>query len=88
MTPFELDILFHYYVSPIEHRVVIDNPPIWARTRQWFLDENLLQVRKQHSIHGATYEVTGRAMCLINHIMALPLPVNDWRMPEAPKGEK
>lgn len=33
MTPFELDILIHYYSFQTEHPVVENNPPIWGSTK-------------------------------------------------------
>jgi len=85
MTPFELDILLHYYVSPAPHRVEYDNPPIWADTRSWFLREGLLEPadKLDKEKHGGSYCATERAKVLIEHICSLPLPV--WRMPSAPQ---
>ena len=79
MTPFEIDILFHYYTTPTEHRGVTENPPIGPSTMQWLVDEGLLAVRKERSQYGATYECTKRGECWINHVCNLPLP--EWSMP-------
>ena len=77
MTPFELDILLHYYAQATEHPVVFENPPIWAETRNRLLDEGLLV--KAPSDYGATYKTGARANVLIEHIINLPLP--EWKMP-------
>ncbi len=75
MTPFELDILLHYYACCDDHPVVLNNPPIWWETRQWMLDEGLLVVANAIS----SYKIGERGKVLIDHITNLPLPV--WRMP-------
>jgi hypothetical protein len=77
MTPFELDILLHYYSVCSEHEVVSKNPPIWAGTRDWFLKESLLEL--SDGKHPASYKTTRRANIFIEHILELPLP--DWKMP-------
>ena len=82
MTPFEIDILLHYYVSPDRHRVEIDNPPIWRETRQWFLDNDLLRHREPTIKSDASYEVTERGKAWIEHVCSLPLPVATWVMPK------
>ena len=76
MTPFELDILLHYYSCGGEHEAVRDNVMIWPETRTWFLENGLLEAWDgDHQ----SYRTTARANCLIEHILALPLPV--WTMP-------
>lgn len=82
MTPFELDILLHYYCKGDDHNVVVENPSIWPETRKWFLDNDLLRlatdIEKQLG-HESTYRTTNRANILIEHILDLPLP--EYRMP-------
>ena len=82
MTPFELDILLHYYCRGDDHRVVSENPPIWKETRQMFLDENLLRQRS-HTERDNSYAITERSKVLIEHILSLPLP--KWTMPKDAK---
>jgi hypothetical protein len=79
MTPFELDILLHYYARADEHHAVVENPPIWRESRQWFIDSNLLKARTD--LRANSYEVTERGKVYIEAILALPLPVATWRMP-------
>lgn len=72
-----MNILLHYYCRADEHEVVQDNPPIWAETRKWFLENDLL--KRSTDGGAATYKTTARANVLIEHILALPLP--EYRMP-------
>jgi hypothetical protein len=78
MTPFELDILFYYYSHADDHPVVTENPPIWVQTRDWFIDQNLLQ-------HGGAfdraYSITERGQFYINEVLKIPLPVRTWAIP-------
>ena len=76
MTPFELDILLHYYSCGGEHQFVESNPPIWAETRNGFLENGLLEL---FDGDHQSYRTTARANCLIEHILNLPLPI--WTMP-------
>lgn len=80
MTPFEIEILIHYYVSPTPHRVELENSPIWPETRAWFLAQGLLAARTESSRYGATYECTKRGEAWINYICQLPLPTQQWVM--------
>lgn len=78
MTPFELDILLHYYSCAGDHPVVQNNPPIWSETREMFLKYGLLSIATEGT---ATYKRTERLTVYIDHICSLPLPVQEWRMP-------
>lgn len=82
MTPFELDILLHYYCIAGDHEVVLRNPPVWAETRKWMFDEGLL-VPTIDNRSCATYTTGKRANVLIEHILNLPLP--EYQMPKEAK---
>lgn len=84
MTPFEFDILLHYYVSSAPHRVELENPPIWPETRAWLLAEGLLELRSPTESGGA-YRATERAKAYIEHVLATPLPVSKWVIPDSAK---
>lgn len=81
MTPFELDILLHYYARADQHRVVRENPPIWERTKVDMIKEELL---KPSSFAAETFEIGERGKAYIEHILSIPLPVKQWVIP---KGE-
>lgn len=76
MTPFEIDILLWYYGHADDHPVTVNNPPIWAETREMFYREQLLMKGRT----GKTaHQLTERGTVYVEGLQALPLPV--WRMP-------
>ena len=82
MTPFELDILLHYYSIAEDHPVVNRKPPIWPETRKAFLDEGLMELVPMGEVRWATYRLTERGQAYIKAILEVPLPVKKWVMPE------
>ncbi len=80
MTPFELDILLHYYGHADDHPVVARNPPIWKETRDAFREKGLLETDTTME-STATYRLTERGKAYIDAMLALPLPVQIWVMP-------
>ena len=60
-TPFELDILLHYYGCADDHQAMFDNPPIWPATRDEFKANGLLAERPEGERFGkALYFLTER----------------------------
>lgn len=80
MTPFEIDILLHYFCCAEEHPAVRKNMPLWDATlRKMFLDDTkLLRLRETCTNGDATYECTerGDAYCLA--LQLVPLPESSW----------
>lgn len=76
MTPFELDILLHYYGCADDHPVVQRNPPIWPETRDAFLETELMEFAVPGE--SATYRLTARGKAYIEYVLAVPLPVVKW----------
>lgn len=82
MTPFELDILLHYYGHADDHSVMFDNPPIWTATRDAFKAEELLGERPAgKSGSDSLYYLTDRGKAYIEAVLAVPLPVSRWVLP-------
>ena len=79
MTPFALDILMHYYVSPEEHIRVAECNSVALQEVGAFLDQGMLRSR-MGGPGKATFQTTERAEVWIKHVLLLPLPV--WKMPE------
>ena len=75
MTPFELDILLHYYCRADDHPSMRNPPPIWAETIRDLYDAQLLTGEGIVTIH----KITERGRVLIAHMLSLPLP--EWKMP-------
>ena len=85
MTPFDLDILLHYYGHADDHPVVEKNPPIWEETREAFFSEKLLEPEPRIAPAGhpqRTYCLTRRGQAYIAFVLAVPLPVMNWQLPE------
>jgi len=85
MTPYELDILLHYYYSPIDHEPRPgDN--IYKGTMISFVSLGLLDenkddpLEKRNNIDKVKYVKTERLQCFIDHICQLKLP--EWTMIE------
>lgn len=72
MTPFELDVLLHYYGHADDHPHMFNPPPIWRETILRFIQEAVLQ--ENAVINGQLYSLTERGRCYIDYILALPLP--------------
>lgn len=77
-----IGILLHYYYSPEEHPDCRDNPPHWRISIDDLMQKGLLTYREQPSQFGATYQTTERAMVYVEAIRSLPLPEQQWLMPE------
>lgn len=86
MTPFELDILLHYYACADDHGVVnTTSPPIWDQTRESLFSDGLLTDRMWagQSSHSK-YVLTSKGRAYIDHLLQIPLPVlvTSWQFSE------
>lgn len=81
LTPYEIEIVLHYYYSPEEHPECAGNSPAWRSSVDMLLAEGVLQLRKEPSQYGATYESTERSRVYIEALKDVPLPVQKWVMP-------
>ena len=82
MTPYELDILLHYYCMGDDHPELGHASRMWNETREMLMDNHLLRLAtdaEKRSGATATYRTTARANVWLEHILALPLP--EYRMP-------
>jgi hypothetical protein len=76
VTPFELDILLHYYVSGADHPSMSDPPPIWRDEIEYLYAEKLLEKGVD-----TAHRLSDRGRVFLNYVMDLPLP--QWQMPRA-----
>ena len=81
MTPYEFDILLHYYGHANDHPQMSNPPPIWRGTIDCFLDEQLLQKDGNRK----TYKLGERGKVLVEAALNLPLP--EWKMPRVPESQ-
>jgi hypothetical protein len=82
MTPFEIRILLHYYYSPDDFRGIDPLAPLWQETMNAFVVEGLVRERKEL---GPRYEITSRGTAYCMALQRVPLPVQQWVLPEMPK---
>lgn len=80
MTPFELEILLHYYSRADDHPVMFQNPPIWPETRDRFMD-NALLAKSPVGYMSPAYVLTNRGHAFIRDVLKTPLPVQVWASP-------
>jgi hypothetical protein len=82
MTPFELDILLHYYGCADDHEVIEKNPPIWSMTLAAFIEEDLLTANLPGGEWHGQYRLTERGRAYIRMVLKVPLPVQLWVHPD------
>lgn len=83
MTPYEIDVMLHYYTRVNDHECVATNPPIWRPTIDDFLGLGLLELKASSD---ATYAITDRGKAYCEHLCAVQVPVCKWVQPEAGNG--
>jgi hypothetical protein len=81
LTPNDIDVLLHYYVSPEEHDRV--TAPAVRETIARFKAEGILEARSEtnRTNHGSSYNVTPKGEILINMLCDTPFPESYWRDP-------
>ena len=79
MTPYEIDILLHYYARCEDHGDVERKPPIWPSTLLYFLEQELLATANAEA--QAHYAITDRGRAYVEALQRVPLPVQVWVMP-------
>lgn len=86
MSPLELDILLHYHARTNEYAdgdpYVMTAPAVRDAINRFVGEDGLLKYRdRQQSGRSGTYELTERGRVYVEHVLALPLPVQTWKMP-------
>ena len=85
MTPYDIGVLLHYHCTMHDHPDLERNPPIWRPSIQWFLEERLLE-STVGGADDAAYRITERGRFYVdNGLCEVPLPVQEWRIPERPR---
>lgn len=79
MTPYEIDILLHYYCRVDDHEDMSRTPPIWRPTIEGFIQEGVLSVGTGGREERA-YSLTdrGKAYCEQLQRLKLPTAVTRW----------
>jgi hypothetical protein len=77
VTPYEINILLHYYSRAEDHPDISRNPPIWRPTMFSFAERGLIC----DGTHGVSYGLTDRGRAYIEALQRIPLPQQVWVMP-------
>lgn len=75
MTPYEIDVLLHYYCRAVDHPDMERNPPVWKPTILQFVGEGLLAVATSK---GMCYSLTERGQAYVDALQRVPLPRSAW----------
>lgn len=80
MTPYELEILLHYYWHATDHPDMTNPTPLWRETIGKFLEQELLE--QQADPCDALYTLTERGHVYMDAVLGVTLPERRWVMPE------
>lgn len=81
MTPYEINILLHYYATSTDYEGC--GEPILHQTITEFCKNGLLQASTDHR-DDRNYTITDRGKAYCNALTAIPLPIQTWTI-EWPK---
>jgi hypothetical protein len=73
MTPYELEILLHYYVSPAPFARI--TAPAFLGAVGGLIGDDLLQLDE------GGYHVTDKGLAFVRMVLATPLPEQEWTDP-------
>lgn len=78
MTPNDIEILLHYYTTPIQHeRIHVLGV---AKAIASFIERGIIVIREENEF-GNPYEVTEKGEKLVEMLCNTPDPVNKWMDP-------
>ena len=75
LTPNDIEVLLHYYVSPERHPR--EHAQAVSETIAWFIRMEILKESKNSS----GYEVADRGLVFIKMLLATPMPERSWTDP-------
>jgi DNA-binding HxlR family transcriptional regulator len=85
VTPFELEILLHMYYTPTKPDAFVRRAPILPETLVAFVQEGLIEESEPTEPDYCGYRLTERGTAYIEHVLAVPLPVVKWVLPDYKK---
>lgn len=87
MSPYQINILLHYYTSPQAHPSEQTGNALWHDTIQAFMEEKLMEPNPLASPPDLDYEpsiyrMTHRGQFYVSDgLCKVPLPEREWRIP-------
>jgi hypothetical protein len=82
MTPLEIQIALHYYVSPTDFREGDFSAPAVRSAIDRFQACDLLRVRKAGENGDACYVATPRLNAYVEKLKSIELPIQRWVYPD------
>lgn len=82
MTPFELEILLHMYYTPTKPDAFVRRARILPQTLCALITDGVIEECPVKEPDYCEYRLTERGKVYIEHVLAVPLPVVKWVLPE------
>lgn len=77
MTPLKIEIVLFYFARMADHPFMVGDAPIRDQVEAELLADGLIQRGQERR-----FEPTDRARAYVEALMAMPLPVQRWVMPD------
>lgn len=81
MTPYEIRVLLHFFMSPAEP----PDAPLLLPTCKDFERAGLLREREPDATMRGRYEITARGEAYCRALQSVPLPEPAWILPAQPE---
>src|SRR5687768_9167382 len=86
VSPYEINVILHYYSRVGDHDDMERNPPGWGQTMALFTDNGLIRrAVYRDERHPRCYELTERGTAYCEALQRVPLPVQVWVTPAVPE---
>ena len=80
MSPYEIGVMLHYYVAPIDHPDCSKRPPVWQKTLDKFVAIGMLKCNVD-SKRDSCYCITEKGTAYVQYLMKVELPICKWIVP-------
>lgn len=83
MTPLQLQVLIHSYITTswkgMEH--LRDGNPTWKQQTKELFDNGMIEENNKVPLDCFLYTITEKGAFWLKHILAIPFPVTEWKIP-------
>jgi hypothetical protein len=80
MSPYEIEVMLHYYSLTSDYPDIVDNPPVWRPTIEAFIEQGMLRERANDP-RDCCYFITDRGRAYVEHLCEVQLPICKWVQP-------